>query len=221
MIIGVSGRARSGKDTIAKIMIDKFGFKKASFADPLKEFCSNAFEIPINYFYDDNLKDSPFEVPVLVTETHLERLIVNLTNAGCVFTPDQINEINLKGLGFIFVSPRNLLQRVGTDLCRGSLGDTIWIDIFKRNIAKSDGNFIIPDARFLNERKAIKDLGGYNFLILRPNLPPITESAHESEVLGISKELIDVTILNDSTINSLQMEIELWWGAKCKALGCN
>ena len=217
MIIGVNGRARSGKDTIAKVMIDKFGFQKISFADPLKNICSDAFEIPLNYFHDDNLKDSPFEVPVLVTEQHLERLVTNLISAGCTFTNGQINELNTKGLGFILISPRNLLQRVGTDFVRGTLGDRTWIDIFKRKISSTEGNFIVPDARFLNERKVIKELGGYNFLIIRPGLPPIAESAHESELLGISEELIDVTILNDSTVNSLQMEIELWWTAKQKS----
>jgi hypothetical protein len=219
MIIGVNGRARSGKNTIADVMVKKFGFTQISFADPLKNICSDAFEIPLNYFHDDNLKDSPFPVPVVVTEQHLERLVTNLISAGCTFTNDQINELNTKGLGYSFISPRNLLQIVGTDLVRGTLGDTTWIDIFKRTIAKSDGNFIVPDARFINERRIVKELGGYNFLIIRPGLPPIAESAHESELLGISEQLIDVTILNDSTVNSLQMEIELWWGAKKKALG--
>lgn len=220
MIIGVSGRARSGKDTIAKIMIDKFGFKKISFADSLKEIASDAFEIPLNYFHDDDKKDSPFPMPILVTEQHLERLVKNLLAAGCDITQNQVNELNSKGLGLSFVSPRQLLQIVGTDLCRGTLGNTVWIDIFKRKVSVAEGNFIVPDVRFLNERSAIKELKGYNFLIIRPGLPPIAESAHESELLGISKELIDTVILNDSTVNSLQMEIELWWGAKSKALGC-
>jgi hypothetical protein len=221
MLISVSGRARSGKDTLAKTMIEKFGFQKISFADSLKEIASASFEIPLNYFHDDNLKDSPLPLPVYVTELHLERLVTNLIGAGCAITQNQINEINSKGLGLIFVSPRNLLQIVGTDLCRNILGDTVWIDIFKKKVLAAEGNFIVPDARFLNERKVVKELGGYNFLILRPSLAPIPESAHESELLGISEELIDVTILNDSTVNSLQMEIELWWGAKKKALGCN
>jgi hypothetical protein len=217
MIIGVNGRARSGKDTLAQIMVKDFGFKQISFADPLKLLCSKTFEIPLNHFYDDNLKDSLFQVPVQVTEHHLECLVANLRDTGCVFTPDQINELNSKGLGFTLISPRDLLQRVGTDFCRAAFGNDIWINICKNTLKKLEGNFIISDARFLNERQLIKDLGGYNFLVLRPGLPALAADAHASELLGESRENIDVVILNDSTVNSLQMEIVMWWQAKMKA----
>jgi hypothetical protein len=37
MIIGLSGVARSGKDTIANYLIEKHGFTRVSFADPIRE----------------------------------------------------------------------------------------------------------------------------------------------------------------------------------------
>ena len=37
MIIGVSGRKRSGKDTFAKRLIEAHGFRRESFADPLRD----------------------------------------------------------------------------------------------------------------------------------------------------------------------------------------
>lgn len=37
MIIGVSGYARAGKDTIADYLVDNFGFTKMSFADPMRQ----------------------------------------------------------------------------------------------------------------------------------------------------------------------------------------
>lgn len=37
MIIGLSGYARSGKDTIGKILIEDYGFEQRSFAQPLKD----------------------------------------------------------------------------------------------------------------------------------------------------------------------------------------
>lgn len=39
MIIGLSGYAQSGKDTVAQILIDDFGFERIAFADPIREFC--------------------------------------------------------------------------------------------------------------------------------------------------------------------------------------
>ena len=37
MIIGVSGYGGSGKDTVAKYLVDNYGYHKAAFADPIKE----------------------------------------------------------------------------------------------------------------------------------------------------------------------------------------
>lgn len=38
MIIGLSGYARSGKDEVAKILVEKYGYKRMAFADPIREF---------------------------------------------------------------------------------------------------------------------------------------------------------------------------------------
>jgi len=36
MIIGLSGYARSGKDTVAKFLVDEYGFERIAFADPIR-----------------------------------------------------------------------------------------------------------------------------------------------------------------------------------------
>ena len=36
MIIGLSGYARSGKDTVAEYLVDNYGFKRVAFADEIK-----------------------------------------------------------------------------------------------------------------------------------------------------------------------------------------
>ena len=38
MIIGLSGYAQSGKDTVAKILVEEYGFTRIAFADKIKEF---------------------------------------------------------------------------------------------------------------------------------------------------------------------------------------
>jgi hypothetical protein len=37
MILGLSGYARSGKDTIAEYLVEKYGFVRMGFADPMRE----------------------------------------------------------------------------------------------------------------------------------------------------------------------------------------
>lgn len=184
MIIGISGRARSGKDSIANIMIKKFNFKRISFADSLKEISAEAFNIPLSHFHDNDKKDVAFESPLQVNIDHMQSLVMLLKGAGCAPSQAQIDNLIDEGLTMTFVSPRDLLQRVGTNLCRNHLGDSVWINIFKDKVRQTEGHCIVTDVRFINEREAIKDLKGCNFLIVRPSLPHITADAHESELLG-------------------------------------
>ena len=58
MIILLVGKPSSGKDTFAQYLVDKYGFIRLSFADKLKEEVSTNLNIPLNYFYDRDLKDT-------------------------------------------------------------------------------------------------------------------------------------------------------------------
>lgn len=56
MIIGISGHARHGKDTIADFIVSRFGYHKLSLADPMKEACRVIFGWTDAHLYG-NLKD--------------------------------------------------------------------------------------------------------------------------------------------------------------------
>lgn len=43
IVIGVTGKAGSGKDTVADILVKRHGFKKIGLADPMKEICQSLF----------------------------------------------------------------------------------------------------------------------------------------------------------------------------------
>ena len=58
MIIGISGKAGTGKDTIAGYLKQLDNFRTIAFADEMKQRLSEAFDIPIDYFYDRSIKDS-------------------------------------------------------------------------------------------------------------------------------------------------------------------
>ena len=53
MIIGLSGYARSGKDTVAQVLVEKYGFQRIAFADKIREFLYD-----LNPRLDHTLKDS-------------------------------------------------------------------------------------------------------------------------------------------------------------------
>lgn len=46
MIIGLTGYAQSGKDTVAKILVDNYGYTRIAFADKIREFL---YEIAPDY----------------------------------------------------------------------------------------------------------------------------------------------------------------------------
>ena len=56
MIIGIAGHARHGKDTVADIIVRRFGFTKRALADPMKEACRVIFGWTDAHLYGE-LKD--------------------------------------------------------------------------------------------------------------------------------------------------------------------
>jgi dephospho-CoA kinase len=100
------------------------------------------------------------------------------------------------------VSTRDFLQKVGTELFRENLkkvlpnrkiSDSIWIELFKQQYSKKD-KYVVSDIRFLDEAKAIKDLGG---IILKTFKNSDIVSNHKSET---EIDLIEPDIIIDNNI---------------------
>lgn len=51
MLVGLSGKARSGKDTAASVLVEQFGFKQLAFADALKAGCAAMLNLPLERMY--------------------------------------------------------------------------------------------------------------------------------------------------------------------------
>ena len=56
-LIGLTGKARSGKDTIASYLWHSAGFTRIAFADPLKLAAQNIFGLTDGQTWDDELKE--------------------------------------------------------------------------------------------------------------------------------------------------------------------
>lgn len=57
VVIGISGKKGSGKDTIADILVKEHNFYKFSFADHVKEVCKVLFNFSHDQMYNHTLKD--------------------------------------------------------------------------------------------------------------------------------------------------------------------
>ena len=64
-------------------------------------------------------------------------------------------------------SPREMMQRIGTDLFRKQIKDDIWIKSLKLKLEKMTTNVVITDCRFNNEIDVIKEKGGIIILVER------------------------------------------------------
>jgi len=160
MIIGLTGYAQSGKDTVAKILVEKYGFKRVAFADKIRKLL---YEM-----------DPP--VPVGVgTEKHT----VGLQNYVDIYGWDVAKQ-NL--------IVRSMLQNLGVG-ARKVFDDSFWIgQAFYEMDATT--NYVITDVRFINEAETVKNNGGYVWRVKRSGVEAVNSHVSESEMDGYKVDMI-------------------------------
>ena len=73
-LIGVHGKARSGKDTVARILGDEHGFVRTAFADPLKAASAVLFGWPVDLAFSDEIKGYKSPLWDITGRTAFQRL---------------------------------------------------------------------------------------------------------------------------------------------------
>lgn len=110
------------------------------------------------------------------------------------------------------MSPRRMMQLVGTDMFRERVGPDFWLRHFMHwfEQQRSSDRVVVPDIRFQNELDTIRELGGSVIRLTRGGRP---EDAHPSERSVDGLEGVDLELQNDSTIAQLEAKIERWVAA--------
>lgn len=220
MIIAFSGRKFSGKDTAAEGLIRSYGFKRIGLADRLKDICSHVFEIPRADMDDQSKKELLFVTPVTINSDHVKHLLELLSYDEFVFSfEDTYKDICKNFEGKNLTSIRDILQTVGTDICRSYIKDDIWLCYIKDYVKTTDVPLVITDARFENERAYLKQLGAVLILVKRDNIK--SDSSHISENQLGKDEDYDVIVYNNGTITALQSELTMWFSVKKDAIKSN
>lgn len=185
--MGLVGKKRSGKDTIAKYLVEKYNFHRYAFADPIKEM------VKIAFLWDD----------------------------------DWMEGVKKEAIDFRWgISPRQILQHVGTDWAQDDLTDKyplyaettgrlLWVKRFIFIMNKAN-NYVISDVRFPHEvdtiknSKKLKDVNKYLIRVKRDETDSFIDP-HESEsyVDGI---FCDYTIKNNRSIDELCSDIDTIMG---------
>ncbi len=185
MLIGLNGSKGSGKDTVGQYLVENYGFERLSFAEKLKVSAAALFDVTVE-MWEEWKNDDTMKVAVY--------------KAG-----DDIWFPAPEGPQ-IMQSVRYFLQRYGTEAHRNIFGDDFWVDALFRDYDGLDGkNYVITDARFSNELKKVKELGGYNINIKRRR--DVSEDSHISESPP-PPIYIDAWFDNHSTFERLYKQVD-------------
>lgn len=176
MIIGLTGKKGSGKDTVGSYLVEQHGFVRVSFAEPLKSSVAALFDLPVKQI--EKWKNDPHAVVALGLKVE----------DGWILGDE--------------MAFRAFLQRYGTEAHREQFGDDFWVEQGKRAIrdAKSLGaaGIVVTDVRFDNEADAIRSMGGSIVRVFRPEAERGDDS-HASEQLPQA----DFALVNTGTFEYL------------------
>ena len=163
MIIGICGFIGSGKDTVADFLVNFHEFRRESFASTLKDSVAAVFG--------------------------WDRTLLEGRTAEAREWREQVDPWWAERLDMPTLTPRWVLQYWGTEVCRRSFHDDIWIASLENKLRNSKDNIVISDCRFPNEIQAIKKAGGQIVWVQRGALREWYDdavSANQGHNIGIN-----------------------------------
>jgi hypothetical protein len=205
-LLAFDGLAGTGKDAIADGLVRSHGFVKVPFAKVMKEIFSKVFNIPVYYFDVRALKDAPLKDPISLTSGHIVQLAEEFIARGIEINTVQIAAAGIC-LGRILISPRDIMQFVGTDVVRVHMDNMMWIKLWDIEQRKYE-RVIAPDARFPDEREFVRNMKGKVLLVKREG---IEAQAHTSENSKWPEDKYDAIINNNVSLGQIQSEVSMWY----------
>jgi len=233
MLLGISGFAGSGKDAAANFLVEDHGFTKVALADPLKRIARDVYAFTDEQLWGPsqfrNTPDKRYPRPCKTCRGQGDRV-----DADGAFEPC----LGCHGARVTHLTPREALQKLGTEWGRECYPDT-WVDLCIRTSAHLLDNIYarydqqrgayqamvdtqsalnyrikgvaVPDVRFLNEIRAIKQAGGKVIRISRPGAGLDGAGAlhvSETEQAGLPDSMFDAVIQNTGTLEDLRAAVQ-------------
>jgi len=196
MILGIVGLIGSGKDTAADYLVNQHGWRRDSFAAPLKDAVATIFG---------------WDREMLEGRTKESR---EWRECADTWWSDRLGRS---------ITPRHTLQLWGTEVGRNAYHNDIWVASLENRLRKTQDNVVITDCRFPNEIEVIQRAGGRVVRIRRgadpawiddalsylefPAGSPPSNIPHQSEWAWMASD-IDATIYNDDSIQALCDNVE-------------
>jgi hypothetical protein len=222
-IIGLTGFAGAGKDTVADLLVEHAGFRKLAFADALKAELTEAFCVEPIVFTRPEFKSRPMAELALTRCTDRAYIDAALRHGvenwkGTMPYPTAEELVRAR-------TPRESMQLWGTQY-RREHDANYWTSIVTHRIAfylrdLHERRFIITDCRYDNEVDALRGMGGQLWQVKRPDLDAATtaEGRHSSATEG-SQWVPDAVINNAHDIRHLQkLVLGEWWALEAGLAG--
>lgn len=192
MLVGLTGKKRSGKDTAAARLVGEHGFRRLAFADPMRD--ALAALNPWTVVYDDEVGPLA-EAAGFRSPAGTYRLSFLLESAGWE---------GAKGTREV----RRLLQHYGTAI--RDIKPGFWVDLTMERastLLAHGESVVITDVRFPDELDAVHLLGGEHWHIQRPGLA--SDDTHVSETALDSRvHQADAVLHNTGTVADLDSIVD-------------
>jgi hypothetical protein len=194
MIIAISGLIGSGKDTVADYLVNLHEYRRESFAGNLKDSMSAIFG---------------WDREMLEGRTKSSRE-----------WREQVDPWWSERLGIPHLTPRWILQYVGTDVIRGKFHDDMWLASLENKLRKTTDDIVISDVRFKNEVKMLKNLGAICIEVTRGDKPnwyndALSGNTSQLELLKVHRSEydwigtnFDYTLDNNGTLDDVYAQVE-------------
>ena len=209
MLIALTGKARSGKDTVGHYLAAHYGYTCLAFADALKDQTyALAPYLDGTTRLSEVSADHPERATIVKELGEEAALAWDPFVDGTTRLNDVVDKVGWESAKTSFPEVRPLLQRLGTEAGWMIHGRDHWIRPVAEKVRESDGRVVITDARFPAEVEWVRSQGGAVVGVVRPdNVHALTgeEAEHASE--AYNAEDADDIIDNDSTIEALHAEV--------------
>jgi hypothetical protein len=189
MIISLSGRKKSGKTELSKILSKNYNFEILHFADSLKNLMCKLLSVDRTEY--EKIKESNINYKISNNDLIYISKILN-TDINTLI------KLNLNNKEFFNV--RDMIQFIGTEIIRNVYPN--WhIEQLQKQI-DPDKNYCIDDTRFINEFNFVKSINSINWYIIMPTNMNISNHVSETELnwTMFGKNII----INDSKLDILQ-----------------
>lgn len=179
MRIGITGYARAGKDEVAKVLVNEYGFTKVNMSDALHEAMMALNPIVHGVAFEE-----------YGDQCQPDHLAVRQFRYN-----DAIRSVGYDEAKDTFPEVRELLQRLGTEVGR-ALDPNIWVNALNKR-CEGITRVVTTGIRFPNEVDPLDVLIG----VFRPGVGPVNE--HASDQIDDIMMLADYTINNNGTLDNL------------------